>query len=66
MFRSIVFPLDGSSLTASAIPYAALVAAPGARITLISATDTDQTTYFIRRHHGAMGAQVAHIHRGLP
>jgi nucleotide-binding universal stress UspA family protein len=39
MFRSIVVPLDGSSLAACAIPYAALVAAPGARITLIGAVE---------------------------
>jgi nucleotide-binding universal stress UspA family protein len=36
MFRSVIVPLDGSLLAARALPYAALVAAPDARITLIA------------------------------
>jgi len=39
MFRSIVVPLDGSPLATRALTYATLVAAPGARITLIGAVE---------------------------
>lgn len=35
MFRSVLVPLDGSSTAAQAIPYAARIAAPGARIALV-------------------------------
>lgn len=39
MFRSIIVPLDGSPLAAAALPYAALVAAPEARVTLIGVVE---------------------------
>lgn len=39
MFRSIIVPLDGSPLATRALRYAALVAAPGARITLIGVVE---------------------------
>jgi nucleotide-binding universal stress UspA family protein len=35
MFRSVIVPLDGTPAAAHALPYLSLIAAPGARVTLV-------------------------------
>lgn len=55
MFTSIIVPLDGSLLAARALPYATLVAAPGARITLIGVVEPPSDDSFIEsRSHQIM------------
>ena len=39
MFRSVVVPLDGSALADRAIPYAALLATPAARVALVAVVE---------------------------
>jgi nucleotide-binding universal stress UspA family protein len=59
MFRSVVVPLDGSAIAAQAISYAAQIAEPGARMTLVGVVEPPMEEYFAHGSASRVAEQMA-------